>query len=242
MSGSLRPGCLLKIEAARGHRAPRRRAGRPLRCRPPLPSEGPLSSRPHPGPLRRGQQKSSPGCLCPRPGPQLRSHGNQAGPCCTPARPPAGACVRIQASRIPSRDKSYRRTFPVAPTYVEKKGSGRLLRTTVSGTVSFPVPVQPESLPQPCDVCGAPPTQMRQVANPTQLKQVRRGGPELPGASAERLRPLPGGSGIPGESCGAGTLASTLTVSIPLDGLGPALGLCSTLSWLFGSQDSCGIS
>lgn len=125
VSGSLRPGCLLKTEAARGHRAPRRRAGRPLRCRPPLPSEGSRSSRPHPGPLRRGQQKSSRGCLCPGPGPQLRSHGNQAGPRYTPARRPAGACVRIQASGIPAGDRSCRRTFPVAPIYVEKRVPGR---------------------------------------------------------------------------------------------------------------------
>lgn len=98
------------------------------RCdfRPPLPSEGSRSSRPHPGPQRRGQQRSGPGCLCPGPGPQLRSHGNQAGPRCTPARPPAGACVRIQVSRIPAGDRSCKRTFPVAPTYVEKRVPGRV--------------------------------------------------------------------------------------------------------------------
>lgn len=107
---------LLKTAAARRHRAPRRGGGGPLRCRPPLPSEGPRSSRPHPGPLRRGQPRSSPGCLCPGPGPQLSSHGNQAGPRCTPARLSTGACVRNQASRILAGDWSCSRTFPVAPT------------------------------------------------------------------------------------------------------------------------------
>lgn len=204
MLGSLRPGCLLKIEAARGHRAPRRRAGGTLRCLPPLPSEGSRSSRPHPGPLRRGQQRSSPGCLCPRPGPQLRSHGNQAGPRCTPARPPASACVRIQASRIPAGDRSRKWTFPVAPIYIEKRVPGRAYAPQFwAGTLQGLVPrvqCNQNPLPQPCDVRGAPPTQMRQVASPTQLVQVWRGGPELPGTTAERLRPLPGGSGVQGES------------------------------------------
>lgn len=202
--GSLRPGCLLKIEAARGHRAPRRRAGGPLRCRPPLPSEGSRSSRPHPGPLRRGQQRSSPGCLCPRPGPQLRSHGNQAGPRCTLARPPASACVRIQASQIPAGDRSCRWTLPVAPIYLEKRVPGRAYAPQFwAGTLQGLVPrvqCNQNPLPQPCDVRGALPTQMRQVASPTQLMQVWRGGPELPGTTAERLRPLPGGSGVRGQS------------------------------------------
>lgn len=75
----------------------------------------PRSACPHPGPLRRGQQRSSPGLLCPAPGPQPRSHGNQVDLRCTPARTSVGACARSHASPVPAGERSCRRTFRVAP-------------------------------------------------------------------------------------------------------------------------------
>lgn len=116
-----------------GSQSTAEKSRRDAAIRPPLPSEGPRSSRPHPGPLRRGQRRSIPGCLCPAPGPQLRSHGNQAGLRCTPARPPRGACVHSLVSRVPAGDGSGVRTFRVAFCLRREKRSGPRLCATLSG-------------------------------------------------------------------------------------------------------------
>lgn len=200
----------------------------------PFGGASPRSGRPHPGPLRRGQRRSSPGRLCPAPGPQPRSHGNQAGPRYTPARPPAGACARSRASRIPAGERSCSRTYRVAPAYVEKSVPGGActpqFREGRGEGVSHCHQVRAESAAGAlqCALCSANPR-----ASSCEPYTARASSAWRPGAARScctRAASASRWAGVSGQAlldkdpgyCSHGFL--------PLDGLGRALGSCSLVA------------